>query len=930
MVLWKTLSLVGFGRYREGVEISLAPGINTCITGNEGGKSTLVAGLIAVIFGLPQERSQDRFGIDRYKNWHGPRNFQGQVIFHAQGEDYRIIRNFETHDISLSKFQNGQWQVQVLGEHNPRARRRNIRYEEKIEELLGIWSQELFTSVFCVEQPFPRSSQLDGEVQRLLSGAGDLSYAQGLARLKEEALRLTRRTGDLGITPRNALKDGAIEILEMEISVLESDISRAQEITCGLGELYEVLASLEEERKAKRALLTSKRSLQEAWDTWRTLVRDWKNGLEEYKMLKNVTEKSKETIDLIRERISELDQSYPEFNHLLGVKDEGSTFVTLPSDDGKLSKALYHLDDLTRKWDTLSREMGSVQEKLKELNEERRELIEALPRYSHVLDRPGLIAEHNELLECSREIKRIKGFLKDDQGRDVLELVHDRLRLIEELEDLEEEAISLELETRRPYFISTLVGVLIGSGLGVGAFMAGTASRIIAILGAAGGVLGWLWDQVLSTKKKRRLIRELKLRSEVIEDVLLEEEEKFPLPRDSVELRTTCSALELDSKRLLELEGARAVLLRGVAPFDEGTTNQELQALLTAGLELNERLEEVETELRFSTLKLKRLEQELVGTESEIGELRKGLDDVLMATGGDIGQALARWEGWNGYHEELLLSVNSLNSLLCGWQVSDSDELEERLLSLEMKLHSIRRDIQGLTEQHPSLPELDEALDISKVESAFAHLKGEVESLISSIDSLDEEILKLRKEQAMLEGGTLVNIAVAQDSLLQKRTELARLEEKAQALGLAHRYLTESVADFHATCRERLEYKATEYFQRLTAKERQVRLKEDFSVYLDDAGVTVVPSQLSQGAQDLLYLSIRFAIADLISCDVQLPFIFDDPFLNVDSHRLDEIRKALEELAQERQILLFSHREEFSQWGTFQVELLENNVDFFQ
>ena len=107
-VLWKNLKLVGFGRYRDGVSLQLSDGINPYIAGNEEGKSTLVAGLMAVLFGLPYSRSLDKFGTERYRNWDGSSQFEGEVLFEVDDVTYRIWRDFDTHRISLSRQTNDE------------------------------------------------------------------------------------------------------------------------------------------------------------------------------------------------------------------------------------------------------------------------------------------------------------------------------------------------------------------------------------------------------------------------------------------------------------------------------------------------------------------------------------------------------------------------------------------------------------------------------------------------------------------------------------------------------------------------------------------------------------------------------------------------------------------------------------------------------
>ena len=60
---------------------------------------------------------------------------------------------------------------------------------------------------------------------------------------------------------------------------------------------------------------------------------------------------------------------------------------------------------------------------------------------------------------------------------------------------------------------------------------------------------------------------------------------------------------------------------------------------------------------------------------------------------------------------------------------------------------------------------------------------------------------------------------------------------------------------------------------------------------------------------------MRLAVGDLLHSETRAPFIFDDPFLNCDEQRREEIRSALAELARERQVILLTHDQELAAWG---------------
>ena len=73
--------------------------------------------------------------------------------------------------------------------------------------------------------------------------------------------------------------------------------------------------------------------------------------------------------------------------------------------------------------------------------------------------------------------------------------------------------------------------------------------------------------------------------------------------------------------------------------------------------------------------------------------------------------------------------------------------------------------------------------------------------------------------------------------------------------------------------------------------------------------------QLSQGAQDQLYIALRLGVADLTSTsdNIKVPLILDDPFLTSDDERLERIKEALQSL--DRQVILLSHSPRFADWN---------------
>src|SRR5690606_39844140 len=160
-VAWRRLTLAGFGRFENEVEVQFGPGANVLVAPNESGKSTLAAGLTAVLLRRPATANPDEFSQARWRNWNEPPRFEGTLEFAAGGEVQRIRPRVDTHAVTVSRRTDGGWEDVVPGEHNPRARRPNAEYESFLRRPVGVASRDLFTATFAFTQPLPGAARLD-------------------------------------------------------------------------------------------------------------------------------------------------------------------------------------------------------------------------------------------------------------------------------------------------------------------------------------------------------------------------------------------------------------------------------------------------------------------------------------------------------------------------------------------------------------------------------------------------------------------------------------------------------------------------------------------------------------------------------------------------------------------------------------------------
>jgi len=71
----------------------------------------------------------------------------------------------------------------------------------------------------------------------------------------------------------------------------------------------------------------------------------------------------------------------------------------------------------------------------------------------------------------------------------------------------------------------------------------------------------------------------------------------------------------------------------------------------------------------------------------------------------------------------------------------------------------------------------------------------------------------------------------------------------------------------------------------------------------------------------LLLLSIKIAVTDfLIDLNIPLPLIIDEPFQFMDDRRIQKLKSLLDDVAVSRQVIIFTHNNNFKDWGSF-IEL---------
>jgi len=123
----------GFGTLVQR-EYNLAPGLCIVLGKNETGKSTWVAFVKAVLFGLNPSEAEP------WKPWQPGAPFAGEVTLLRPGSRITIRREFETNEIVWTETDaaTGATKDELKGNVSPRARRAiREEYDKRLAALLG-------------------------------------------------------------------------------------------------------------------------------------------------------------------------------------------------------------------------------------------------------------------------------------------------------------------------------------------------------------------------------------------------------------------------------------------------------------------------------------------------------------------------------------------------------------------------------------------------------------------------------------------------------------------------------------------------------------------------------------------------------------------------------------------------------------------------
>ncbi|MCA0989201.1 ATP-binding protein [Guptibacillus algicola] len=248
---------------------------------------------------------------------------------------------------------------------------------------------------------------------------------------------------------------------------------------------------------------------------------------------------------------------------------------------------------------------------------------------------------------------------------------------------------------------------------------------------------------------------------------------------------------------------------------------------------------------------------------------------------------------------------NQIDQLLLDAEVQTEEEFRikgnaqseaKELLRQKVIVDSQLEGTGEVTINHASLKEIEE--EKARVENEEGSLMKEQQKLYREIANHQEQL------RALTEDGTLEDLLLQSQ---QKEDELHSFGRKWAVLKVASDLLLKAKAKYQDERLPAVLQSAERYFSTITEGRYTAiyapKEKSSFQIHHQDGSV-YLPSQLSRGTVEQLYLCIRLALVSVTS--IKLPVILDDIFVNFDEKRTEVAKGFIKDYSKEHQVLLLT------------------------
>jgi len=270
-------------------------------------------------------------------------------------------------------------------------------------------------------------------------------------------------------------------------------------------------------------------------------------------------------------------------------------------------------------------------------------------------------------------------------------------------------------------------------------------------------------------------------------------------------------------------------------------------------------------------------------------------------------EEMARYRCLRGDLDQRSQELQLQRQSLCARQTPEQvQELWEQITRQWEEYHALRREVQRW-ESHcetlramvtlPAPPQREDPLTLSRKETR------------SLLEEADREHGRLQNRLGQYQGRMelLGREPDLEKALAQVSDRIQKLEDLYGAAAIALETLAQARQELQRRFAPRISRRARELMEAMTCgRYNRLRLGSDFSLEAGAAREDTLQSALwrSDGTVDQLYLALRLAVAEALTG--QAPLVLDDALVRFDDTRLRAALAILQDLAREKQVLLFT------------------------
>lgn len=201
------------------------------------------------------------------------------------------------------------------------------------------------------------------------------------------------------------------------------------------------------------------------------------------------------------------------------------------------------------------------------------------------------------------------------------------------------------------------------------------------------------------------------------------------------------------------------------------------------------------------------------------------------------------------------------------------------------------------------------------------------------LDDLKKEVENLKNRKIVLQTAVKTTTSLIEDpneieeklNVIDEKIE--ELENKIEDHNLAAKFLEIAETQVYQKFTPTLEQDSKPILKNITNNHYEdLKIDEetlDIAINVPEIQEYVDTSLLSQGARDQVYFTLRTVMVNLLSGDVNVPLILDDPFHNFDEIRLKKTIEVVNKISEGKQIILISHRPYHNEFDNFTANVIE-------